>query len=372
MIYFNNSATSWPKAPGMSDVVKKTLDEIPSPGNRATFSAAGKEETCREAIAEVMGIGEAENIVYASCATSGLNMGLLGFPWEQGDVVLTTAAEHNAVLRPLYLLEKAGKLHCFVMPVSEDGRLQAETLDRYLKEYHPRMLVLTHASNVTGAVNDVEVLSAMAKERGCHVFLDVSQTAGLYPIRAGKWELDMAVITGHKYLLGPQGTGALYVSPKISIAPVFTGGTGIRSDAKEMPREMPLRLEPGTQNDTSLAGLHYALDWNRNHPADTEKVLDLVRDLEDTLRRLGCRVVSTEGMRTPVLTFVSEKYSPEDIGDMLYGSFDIICRTGLHCAPLIFPYLSMPATGTVRFSLSRFTTKEETEEVKEALEAILA
>ncbi|MGI6012112.1 MAG: aminotransferase class V-fold PLP-dependent enzyme [Ruminococcus sp.] len=372
MIYLNNSATSWPKAPGMSEAVKKNLDEIPSHGNRATFSAAVQEETCREAIARMMGVKDSKNIVYTSCATAGLNMGLLGFPWKREDVVLTTAAEHNAVLRPLHTLSKAGKLKYCVMPVEKDGRLSCDVLDGYLKECRPRMLVLTHASNVTGALNDIPMIAETAKKKGCLVFLDASQTAGLYPLHVEQWGVDMAVVTGHKYLLGPQGTGALYVSPRLDIAPVFTGGTGIRSDEEEMPREMPLRLEAGTQNDTSLAGLSYALDWGRNHPVPSEKILELVTELEETLRRLGCHVAEVKGLRTPVLTFVSGRYSPEDLGDMLYGSFDIICRTGLHCAPLIFPWLRMPSWGTVRFSLSRFTTKGEVEEVKDALEAILA
>ena len=372
MIYLNNSATSWPKAPGMSEAVRDTLDRIPAPGNRATFSADTKDTTCRQALARMMGVADDSNVVYTSCATAGLNIGLLGFPWEPQDVVLTTAAEHNAVLRPLHLLQKAGRLHYQVMPVKKDGRLSCEVLHACLKEYHPRMLVLTHASNVTGALNDIDLLAGMAKEAGCLVFLDASQTAGLYPILARKRQVDLAVVTGHKYLLGPQGTGALYVSPGLDIAPVFTGGTGIRSDEKEMPREMPLRLEPGTLNETSLAGLHYALDWNFGHPPDLEKLMEQTGILEECLRRLGCRVVSVSGEKTPVITFVSDRYSPEDIGDMLYGSFDIICRTGLHCAPLIFPFLAMPKQGTVRFSLSRFTTKEEVEQTVEALEEIFS
>ncbi len=178
-------------------------------------------------------------------------------------------------------------------------------------------------------------------------------------------------MTGHKYLLGPQGTGALYVSGNTELTPVLTGGTGIRSDEDEMPDEMPIRLEAGTQNEQSLSGLAFSIGWAGQHPMDLERTLGYVRRLEEILRDLGCRVAQVDAVRTPVLTFSSDFLVAEDIGDMLAGGFDIICRTGLHCAPLIFPEIGMPKTGSVRLSLSRFTTEEEIAETEEALKAVL-
>lgn len=371
MIYLNNAATSWPKAEGLAEYMKEVFQSLPGHGNRATMTKKEPGQTCRYHLAKLLKVSDASCIVYASCATHALNMGLLGFPWKKGDVVLTTAAEHNAVLRPLHLLQKQNRLRYVVMPVDKSGRLTEETLLWFLNEYRPRMLVLTHGSNVTGAVNDAEKLAALARKHGCMVFLDASQTAGFYPVLPEVWGIDLAALTGHKYLLGPQGTGALYVSPNAELTPVLTGGTGIRSDEEEIPYEMPLRLEAGTQNDQSLSGLAYAVNWAKEHPMDMERTLGYVRGLEDTLRGLGCHVAEVEGKRTPVLTFTSDRLEPEDIGDMLTGGFDIICRTGLHCAPLVFPALDMPKTGSVRLSLSRFTTAAEVGETQEALKAVL-
>ncbi|MCH1982576.1 aminotransferase class V-fold PLP-dependent enzyme [Ruminococcus sp. OA3] len=371
MIYLNNAATSWPKAEGLSGYMKEVFQNLPGHGNRATLTDHVAERTCRNYLAELLKVRDEACIVYASCATHALNMGLLGFPWRDGDIVLTTAAEHNAVLRPLYFLQKQGKLRYHVMPVDRSGRLTQDTLAQFLKEYRPRMVILTHGSNVTGAVNDAAGLTALAKEYGCTVFLDASQTVGLYPVEPEIWGIDMVALTGHKYLLGPQGTGALYVSGNTELTPVLTGGTGIRSDEDEMPDEMPIHLEAGTQNEQSLSGLAFSIGWAREHPMNLKRTLGYIRRLEKVLRVLGCHVAEVEDMRTPVLTFASNSLEAEDIGDMLAGGFDIICRTGLHCAPLIFPAIGMPKTGSVRFSLSRFTTEEEIAETEEALKAVL-
>ncbi len=371
MIYLNNAATSWPKAEGLPEYMREVFQNLPGHGNRATLASHEAGRTCRGYLAKLLKVRDESCIVYASCATHALNMGLLGFPWRDGDAVLTTAAEHNAVLRPLYFLQKHKRLRYHVMPVDRSGRLTEETLSRFLKEYRPRMLVLTHGSNVTGAVNDAAGLTSLAKEYGCSVFLDASQTAGLYPVEPENWGVDLAAVTGHKYLLGPQGTGALYVSGNTELTPVLTGGTGIRSDEDEMPDEMPIRLEAGTQNEQSLSGLAFSIGWAGQHPMDLERTLGYVRRLEEILRDLGCRVAQVDAVRTPVLTFSSDFLVAEDIGDMLAGGFDIICRTGLHCAPLIFPEIGMPKTGSVRLSLSRFTTEEEIAETEEALKAVL-
>ena len=371
MIYLNNAATSFPKAPGVDKAVEESLKQMPGHGNRASFLGPKKEEECRSALARLLQVEESR-VVYAMNATHALNIGILGFPWREGDVVITTAAEHNAVLRPLFDLQKKGKIRYVTAPVDRAGRLTKETLGKMLKEYAPRMVVLTHASNVTGAVNDVAALTRQAKDAGASVFIDASQTAGLYNAAPALWGADLMALTGHKYLLGPQGTGALYVSPEIDLEPVFTGGTGIRSDEDEMPKEMPIRLEAGTQNDASFDGLCKALRWAEENPLDLETVLKRVERVEDTLRSCGCHPAEVKGERTPVISFTSPGYTPEDIGDMLTGSFDIVCRTGLHCAPLIFPYIGAGKDGTVRLSLSRFTTDGEIDDLVEALEEIFS
>lgn len=411
MIYMNNAATSYPKAPGVGQAVVGHLDAIPEAAGRAidreesdgvfggepggafcgeTVGACGevpggdglgsdrkpmKELTCREQLAKLLGLQNADRIIYAANATAALNIGLLGFPWhcnnERRDVVLTTNAEHNSVLRPLYLLKKHGILDYYLLPVEADGRIDPDAWQEALWRYRPRMAVFTHGSNVTGAVNPVRELAAMAAEAGCVVFLDASQTMGIVPVRPEEWQIDMMAFTGHKYLLGPQGTGGLYVSERISLEPVFSGGTGIHSDEDEMPAALPLRLEAGTHNGPSFAGLSEALRWQEQNPPDLERMISYIDEIQQKLIRWGYRVVDVRGERTPILAFSSPVFDPESIGEILYGSYDIICRTGLHCAPKILTSIGAgDGGGTVRISLSRFTTREEVDILLEALAEI--
>lgn len=371
MIYLNNSATSFPKPPAFAGACREVSETLPAHGGRSTLHAGQREPSCRELLAELLGVPDSDRIVYTLNATHALNMGLLGFPWKKGDVVLTTKAEHNSVLRPLYYLHQQGIIRYYELDTEPDGRLDMEMYTDALKSLHPRMLVFTHASNVTGAVNDAAAITALARRYGCTVFIDAAQTAGLVPVRPLEWQADMVALTGHKYLLGPQGTGALYVSPHISLHPVFTGGTGIHSDEDRMPDEYPLRLEAGTQNETGFALLGKMLCWAKENPARLDDILELTNILEQTLERLGCRVIRPAGLRTPVTAFTTSLYSPADMGDILTESFDIICRTGLHCAPHILPCIGADERGTIRFSLSRFTTRQEIEEVITALKEIL-
>lgn len=370
MIYLNNSATSFPKPPIFADAWQRASVKVPGHGTRSTYREAKEPISCRQQLAKLLHIDDSRRIIYAQNATHALNIGLLGFPWEKGDVVLTSRAEHNSVLRPLYSLQKRGMIRYYELDTDKSGRLDMDVYREALASLHPRMVIITHASNVTGAVNDAAVIAEEAKKAGAAVFLDAAQTAGVIPVLPALWNVDMAAFTGHKYLLGPQGTGALYVSPNIELAPIFTGGTGIYSDLDEMPVDYPVRLEAGTQNEQGMEVLGEMLAWAEDHPFDLHRLLEYVYMLEDTLKGLGCSVVPVTGCRTPVLTFTSPDYAPADIGDMLSGSFDIICRTGLHCAPHIFPYIGAGRDGTVRFSLSRFTTPEEVYQVISALKEI--
>ena len=174
---------------------------------------------------------------------------------------------------------------------------------------------------------------------------------------------------GHKYLLGPQGTGGVYVRPGLDLKPYMVGGTGVLSDQMEMPEDMPLHLEAGTGNEPSYHGLLAALRWSREHPVDQEALGTIVKDLAEGLKKSGCRVIEPSGASTPVLSFLIPDVSSADAADVLTGSYDIICRVGLHCAPDIMEDIGMPG-GTIRLSLSRFTTREEIEEVLKAVRDI--
>lgn len=370
MIYMNNAATSYPKPYGVVQAVSERIGSLPGAAGRAVYGGGKTQISCRRRIADLLKIENENRIVYTSNATAALNIGILGFPWRKGDVVITTEAEHNSVLRPLYRLKKQGVIDYHILPVGQDGRVSMETWKMALSEFHPRMAVFTHASNVTGAVHDVRELTAIMSTANCKVFLDASQSLGIVPVYPEEWGVDLVAFTGHKYMLGPQGTGGLYVAESVDLEPVFTGGTGIHSDQDEMPETLPLRLEAGTPNEPSFEGLNAALEWQEKHPVCLESIVKYINEIQDQLLRWGYRVVTVEGVRTPVISFASPVYLPDELGEILYGSYDIICRVGLHCAPKILKGIGAEAEGTVRISLSRFTTREEVDVLLEALEEI--
>ena len=367
-IYLNNAATSWPKPDCVAGAMAEALENLPGDAGRGGIRDFHIFDQVRKELADLMGIGCPERIALGSNSTWGLNQAVFGFPLEPGDKVLTTKAEHNAVLRPLYRLEKQG-IQVIYLDVDETGRMEPEMWKKALEKYRPRLCALIHASNVTGAVNDAETLTAMAKAAGAAMLLDISQSLGWIPVKLEKWGVDMAAFTGHKYLLGPQGTGGLYVRQGLTLRPYVLGGTGVKSDLREMPEEMPLHLEAGTGNEPSYHGLLAALQWAEENPLDREKTEEILRYLKKGLRDLGCRVIQPEPPVTPVLSFTIPGWHPGEAGDILSGSYDIICRTGLHCSPRIMENLETPE-GTIRLSLSRFTEKADADRVLEAVAAM--
>lgn len=368
-IYMNNAATSWPKAPGVAEAMAESVRAIPGEANRGGVEDFDVFMEVRKELAVLMGVSAPEQIALGCNSTWGLNQAIFGYPLAKGDTILYTKAEHNAVLRPVHRLMQKG-IQAVALPVDEVGRLKISCLKEALEAYKPKLVILTHASNVTGAVQDVENLVKEAKKAKAAVLLDVSQTLGCVPVKLEEWGVDMAAFTGHKYLLGPQGTGGVYVRPGLTLIPHMVGGTGVKSDLKEMPEEMPLHLEAGTGNEPSYHGLLAALRWSREHPADTEVLHTLTRKLSEGLKKSGCKVIVPGGDTTPVVSFVIPKVSSADAADILTGSYDIILRTGLHCAPDIMEDIQMPK-GTIRLSLSRFTTEAEIKTVLEAVQELV-
>ena len=367
-IYLNNAATSWPKPERVASAMAEALKNLPGDAGRGGIRDFNIFDQAREELAALMGIGCPERIALGSNSTWGLNQAVFGFPLEPEDTVLTTKAEHNAVLRPLYRLEKEG-IQVIYLDVDKTGRMEPEMWKKALEKYRPRLCALIHASNVTGAVNDAETLTAMAKAAGAAMLLDISQSLGWISVKLEKWGVDMAAFTGHKYLLGPQGTGGLYVRPGLTLRPYVLGGTGVKSDLREMPEEMPLHLEAGTGNEPSYHGLLAALRWAAENPLKKEKTEEILEYLKESLEKLGCRVIRPKPPVTPVVSFTVPGWHPGEAGDILSGSYDIICRTGLHCSPRIMENLETPE-GTIRLSLSRFTEKADADRVLEAVAAM--
>ncbi|MBO8169994.1 MAG: aminotransferase class V-fold PLP-dependent enzyme [Thermoanaerobacteraceae bacterium] len=375
MIYFDNAASSWPKPKQVITEMQNFLEKYAAnpgrSGHRLAREAGRKVLEARQRLARFINCSQTERIVFTANATEALNMAIYGI-LESGDHVITTAMEHNSVLRPLRQL---GRLGVFVDILSCDGNglIDPQLIKKALRP-NTKMIVINHASNVTGTVQPVEEIGKIAREAGIIFLLDAAQTAGAYPIDVQKLQVDLVAFTGHKSLYGPQGTGALYVAPDILLRPLKYGGTGSYSELDTQPEEYPDYLESGTVNGVGLAGLAAGLKYieERGLTNIMEHERRLMTRLIKGLQEIDC--VHIYGHRdvaaVPVLSFNIEGCDPSEIGFILDQVYDIAVRPGLHCAPLAHKTLGTFPEGTVRVSLSVFNSEEEIDKFLNAIEQI--
>ena len=342
------------------------MREPPRVTGRDALASSDSLKQCRDKLAQLLGVGVSQ-VVLTSGATYGLNAALLGLGLKRGDLVITTVMEHNSVLRPLACLEDRCGIRVEYIPLDADSKLDRSIYDRLLAEM-PHLVVMTHASNVTGRINPVREWFEAAKSADALTLLDASQTAGRIPVTPDELFADMVVFPGYKGLRGPSGTGALYVAPPIMLEPIFTGGTGVKSDLRLQPPEMPMRLEPGTPNTPAFAGLNAALHYYTEHAANIveEETTMAERLLSGLLNIPNVRVFDENPLdRLPVISFSINSLDAETVGFALSESFGIKCRVGLHCAPLMHRALGI--AGTVRLSPSY---ANDPDDIDYALEAV--
>lgn len=368
-IYMNQAASSWPKAPGVVEAVLQSLSEQPEDPDRSTSSVVNYPAQCRDQFARLLGLNSPNGIVLTGNATQALNLAVLGVS-ERIRRVVTSVTEHNSVLRPLRHLCRRRNATLEIVPAEQSGDLDIEFFDQAL-EKKPDLVALNHASNVTGRVLNVEPLFKRAKAVGAITLLDASQSLGQIDVHPGDLNADLVAFTGHKYLLGPPGTGGLYVSPRLELDQFLVGGTGIRSDLEFHPEDMPLRLEAGTPNWTGWAGMSAALAW-----LDSERIHFLHKGKKLYQRLLeGLQGISgIELFGSPhinknlgIVSLRLKGWSVEEAGYVLHESFGIVCRAGLHCAPLMVESLGCFPEGTLRLSLSGNNNEEEVEAALAAL-----
>ena len=361
-IYLNNAASAWPRAPGVLEAVAETLEKQPlHPGRTVTRSTDVVAE-CRERLAGILGVDTPNRVVLTTSSTHSLNLAIGGMGLRSGDRVVTSVTEHNSVLRPLnHLAERAG-IQVQVIGLDSSGRIDEEAFEEALGR-EPRLVVFNHVSNVTGRVQNMRCLFEKAKRAGASTLLDASQSLGHIPVLPEEIQADMVAFTGHKGLRGPAGTGGLYVAPHLELEQFLVGGTGVRSDLALHPQEMPMRLEAGTPNIPGLAGLAAGLRWYENEgKAFQERENFMGNLLRDRLRETpGVSLYGdTKGAdRVGITSFRIRGWEVEEVGYILSESFDITCRTGLHCAPLIHESIGSAPEGTIRFSVSGFNTEAE-------------
>ena len=375
MIYLDNAATTLQKPPEVGQAMLAALQTAGNPGRGAhepTLHAARLVYGAREALAELFHAESPARIAFTANATQALNTALCGL-LAPGDHVLTTVCEHNSVLRPLYRLRAQGVQVEFV-GVDAQGKLCYEQFAQRLRP-NTKAIVVTHASNVTGCVTDLVRVSAFAKAHGLLTIVDAAQTAGARPIDVQELGLDVLCFTGHKALLGPQGTGGLYVRPGLQVAPLVVGGSGVHSFAEAHPSEMPTALEAGTLNVPGLAGLEAGVRWLLRQGVETlcAKETALVRLFYENIQGVPGVVVyggCTAGPHAPIVSLNLAGEDSARVADALWEDYGICVRAGAHCAPLMHKALGTVEQGAVRFSFSHQNTVQEVLAAAAALRAL--
>lgn len=373
LVYMDNGATSFPKPPVVWEAMERVLREVGgSPGrsgHRLSQEAARIVFECRESLAALFGVPDSRRIVFTLNATEALNVAFLGL-LKRGDRVVTTSMEHNSVMRPLRELVRSRGILLDIVMNDEAGRVDLEGLGKALAT-GTRLVVVNHASNVTGAVAPLAEIGRMVNDAGSLLLVDAAQSAGVLPVDVERSRIDLLAFTGHKGLLGPQGTGGLWVREGLEVEPVYRGGTGSNSELEEQPSFYPDRLESGTQNAVGLAGLHAGVEFIRKRGVDVigNHESTLARRLLEGLAQLsGLRVYGPEAdeERTAVVSFTIDGMDPSEVGFLLDEAFGVLARTGLHCAPGAHRTIGTYPAGTVRLSPGFFTTNDEIDKAVEA------
>lgn len=375
MIYLDNAATALIRPRRVVDAVAAAMTSFGNPGRGAHGAALSAERTVFEArcaVAELFGCTDPKRVVFTANATEALNVALNGLI-SPGDHVLSTDLEHNSVLRPLYRLEAQGAELDF-LPADAQGQLDYDSLERLLKK-NTKAVVCTHASNLTGDMPDLARVSDFCRRHGLPLVVDASQTAGCMPVDMDALGADVLCFTGHKGLLGPQGTGGLCVRKGVELRPWCVGGTGIQSALREQPPQYPARLEAGTRNGHGIAGLLEAVKETREltPAAIHEKTLALARRFYEQVRAIpGVTVYgdwSTKN-RAAITALNIGKLSSGEAADLLLDRWEIAVRPGLHCAPRLHEALGTLDRGAVRFSFGRYNTEKEIDAAARAVEEL--
>ncbi len=377
ILYMDHAATSWPKPDPVWGAMEKAMREEganPGRGGHTMAVRAGKRlMRARMALAELFHVRNPMDIAFMLNTTMALNTALHGFI-EAGDHIITTSVEHNSVSRPLESLKIEKNITVTVIETDESGRLDLDVLE---KAFTPRtrLVVCNHSSNVLGSILPVDQITKLAHDKGAKVLVDAAQSAGLLPIDVEQMEVDMLAFPGHKGLLGPSGTGGLYIHPELELRPLMQGGTGSHSDSVYHPTTRPDCYEAGTPNTIGIAGLEagvrfllhetvenfYTKEW-----ALTQRILCGLQGIKG-IRWLGPEIGQA---RTGIVSFHSEHMDAAACAFRLDREYGIAVRAGYHCSPLAHRTAGTLKEGAVRVSVGWNTTEQQVDDVLEAIEHI--
>jgi len=364
MIYLDNAATTMKKPETVINAVVHAMTSLGNAGrgvHEASLEASRTIYNTRSKLAKFFNAEAAAQIAFTSNSTEALNIAIKGV-LEPGDHVISTELEHNSVLRPLYMLMEQGVEVTFISS-NERGTLNYDDFEDAIKP-NTKAIVCTHGSNLTGNLVDIEKIGNIANKHHLLLIVDASQTAGVFPIDVQKMHVDILCFTGHKGLLGPQGTGGIYVKKGLTVRPLKSGGSGVQTYLKSHPVQMPTALEAGTLNGHGIAGLDAAIDYIN------EVGIDHIREAEQHLMwRFYDGIKNIPNIkiygdfetkdRCPIVTINLGDYSSAEVSDELFITYGISTRAGAHCAPLMHQALGTVEQGAVRFSFSHFNTEEE-------------
>lgn len=376
MIYLDNAATTQKKPPQVLSAVMEALESMGN-SSRGTHGGALKSArsvfSARENISRLFNGPGPERVVFTANATEALNIALGGL-FSKGDHVITTALEHNSVLRPLYRLEEEGIIQLSIVPADSRGCVDYDDFSRLIQP-DTRAIVCTQASNLTGNALDLMKIGAIAHEKGLLFVVDSSQGAGVLPLDMEAMHISVLCFTGHKGLMGPQGTGGLCVAEGVEIRPLKVGGSGVQSYSRTHPEEMPTRLEAGTLNGHGIAGLGAGVEWLLETGIDKihAREVELAKRFYDGVKDIpGVKIYGdfSSWNRTAVVTLNLGDYDSGEVSDALWEDYEIATRPGAHCAPLMHMALGTVEQGAVRFSFSWFNTEEEVDTAINAMKEL--
>lgn len=368
MIYVDNSATSFPKPESVYNEVLRCMRNYAANSGRSSHSmalkAASKIMDTRLELSNFFNIQNALNIIFTSNATEALNIGIKGI-LKKGDHVISSMIEHNSVLRPLYYLNKKG-IELTLLNVDCYGYINISSLKKEIKK-NTKAIVVNHASNVLGTVQDIKSIGEIAKEAGLIFLVDASQSSGIIPIDVVRDNIDLLAFPGHKGLYGPQGTGGLYIKDGIELKEYTQGGTGSKSLSMEQPEMLPDRFESGTLNTPGIAGLCEGIKFINKTSIDKIREHEnmLVQYLVQELKKLSYIKIyggTDYSNRCSVVSINLDNMDSSEVGN-LFNEKGIAVRTGYHCAPLIHNIIGTKDMGTVRISPGFFNTLNDVENI---------
>ncbi|HZJ57695.1 MAG TPA: aminotransferase class V-fold PLP-dependent enzyme [Clostridia bacterium] len=373
MIYMDNAATTWPKPDVVYNAVMKTMKYYGANPGRSSHNMAVEAANIllytREMLCQLFNAGDPFRMIFTYNATDSLNLAIKGI-LNKSDHVITTSMEHNSVIRPLMHLADLG-VETTVVPADSEGLIDPDDIKKNIRS-NTRLIISTHASNVTGTLMPIEAIGKIAEASGVYFLLDAAQTAGLVPIDVSKLSVDLVAMPGHKGLLGPQGTGVLYVKEGIALKQIREGGTGSQSESVYQPMFLPDRYESGTLNTPGIAGLGAGIGYILGNSQD--RALDHVANMEKLLVNAlwqirGIKVYGPKDMkhRSGIVSINVWDRDSREIVNILNADYGIAARGSLHCAPLAHETIGTKEQGTVRLSPGEFNTLDEVKACVKAL-----